>query len=66
LWPLLQIFPHLGQFLFPFCRFAALPALRVDSANRRVQSELRRFEKAAARGDIRVLPQFERGPELLR
>jgi hypothetical protein len=51
----LQILPQFGHILFPFCCFAALPPLRVDPFDCRVQRELRRFQVAAARGDVRVV-----------
>jgi hypothetical protein len=56
LWSLLQVFLQLGQILL-FCRFVALAPLRVDPLNRRVQCVLRRFEMAAARGDVRVIQE---------
>jgi hypothetical protein len=34
LWPVLQIFPQLGQVFLPFCRIAARSTLFVDALNR--------------------------------
>jgi len=64
LWPLLQVFPQLGQVLFPFCRVTALASLCVDPLNRRVKRELRWFQVAAARGDVRVIQEQLDGVEI--
>jgi len=57
LWPLRQILPQFSQILLPFCCIAALAPLRVDSLNRRMQCELRWFQVAAARGDVRAIQE---------
>jgi len=57
LWPLRQILPQFSQIQFPFCGVAALAPLCIDPLNRRVQCELRRFQAAAARGDVRVIQE---------
>lgn len=57
LWPLRQILPQIGQILFPFRGFAARAPLFVYVLNRRVERELRRFQVAAARGDVRVVEE---------
>ena len=64
LWPRVQVFLHLGELFFPFRRFAARAPLRVDPLNRRVEGELRRFQVAAARGDVRVIQEQLHGVEI--
>jgi hypothetical protein len=56
-WPLLQFFPEFGQILLPFRRFAALALLGIDPLNRRMESQLRRFQVPAARGDVRMIQE---------
>jgi len=62
--PRLQVFPQLGQVLLPFCRVAALASLCVNPLNRRVERELRWFQVAAARGDVRVIQEQLDGVEI--